>query len=48
MMKFLQMLKTQFKSEHLNFMAGWKTLKKQMVNDNLEKDLLHQTLHVNF
>ena len=48
MMKFLQMIKTQFKSEHLNSMAGWETLEKQMVNDDLKEDLLHQILQVNF
>lgn len=29
-------------------MAGWKTLEKQIVNDDLKEDLLHRILQVNF
>ncbi len=44
LMEVLQVLKFQLKKEHLNFMAGWSTEEKQMVDDNLEEDLLETLL----
>ncbi len=44
LMEVLQVLKFQLKKEHLNFMAGWSTKEKQMVDDNLEEDLLETLL----
>ena len=40
----LQVLKFQLKKERLNFMAGWSTEEKQMVDDNLEENLLETLL----
>lgn len=48
MMEALQMLKSQFRGEELDFMSGWKTLEKQMVEDDPEEDLLQLLLQVNF
>ncbi len=44
LMEALQVLKFQLKKERLDFMAGWSTKKKQMVDDNLEEDLLETLL----
>jgi hypothetical protein len=43
LMEALQVLKFHLKKERLDFMAGWSTSKKQMVDDHSEEDLL-QTL----
>lgn len=43
LMEALQVLKFHLKKERLNFMAGWRTEEKQMVDDSPEEDLL-QTL----
>src|SRR5258707_7196918 len=39
LMEVLQVLKFQLKKERLDFMAGWSTEEKQMVDDNLEENL---------
>ena len=44
LMEALQVLKFQLKKECLNFMAGWSTEKKQIVDNNLEEDLLETLL----
>lgn len=41
LMEALQMQKFQFKKEHLDFMRGWKTEEKQLVEDAPDEDLLH-------
>jgi hypothetical protein len=43
LMEALQVLKFHLKKERLDFMVGWSTSEKQMVDDSLEEDLL-QTL----
>jgi hypothetical protein len=42
LMEALQMLKFHLKKERLNFTAGWKTLDKQMKEDDPEGDPLHR------
>src|SRR5260370_40311081 len=44
LMEVLQVLKFQLKKERLDFMAGWSTEEKQMVDNNLEEDLLETLL----
>ncbi len=44
LIEVLQVLKFQLKKECLNFMAGWSTEKKQIVDNNLEEDLLETLL----
>lgn len=43
LMEALQMLKFRFKKERLDFMHGWMTDEKQLVEDDPDEDLL-QTL----
>jgi hAT family C-terminal dimerisation region len=44
LMEALQMLKFNLKKERINFMAGWNTSEKQMVDDSPEEDLLQDLL----
>ena len=49
MMEALQMLKFHLKKVHLNFMEGWQTTEKQMINENLDDtDTLAMLLKGNF
>src|SRR5713226_1434299 len=44
LMEALQILKFHLKKEHLDFMAGWTTKEKQMVEDSPEGDFLQKVL----
>jgi hypothetical protein len=47
-MEVLQMLKFCLKKDRLNFMAGWITSEKDMVDDGPEEDLLRKLLRSDF
>jgi hypothetical protein len=44
LMEALQMQKFMIKKEHLNFMEGWMTQEKQLVDDDPDVDLLQMLL----
>ena len=44
-MEALQMQKFQFKKERLDFMQGWMTDEKQLVEDDPDEDLLQTLIH---
>ncbi len=44
LMEALQMLKFHLKKKRLDFMVGWMTKEKQMVEDSLERDFLQKVL----
>lgn len=45
LMEALQMQKFRIKKERLNFMQGWKTEEKQLVEDDADGDLLNTLFH---
>ena len=48
LMEALQMLKFCLKKDRLNFLAGWITLEKDMVDDSPEEDFLCKLLRSDF